>query len=266
MSREKPTKEERRKLKEAAKQLNAKLRLERKLASKMRKFLKRQANDFYRKWEDNRGLLDAFDSIEELSDILEDHYINTANKFSPYIVDQINTAMRNNGEEPINKDDPGLLLALLLFMQSSVRESAVKISETSNKEISASMREFEGDATKARKKQRARALPRSETIAATETQKAAEGSKAATLEAGQDIARAGAIAAIVFQSVKTWFTRQDGKVRPAHDAALFQEVRSEETFLVGGQELLYPGDTSFGASMWNIINCRCVAIYSMVII
>lgn len=263
MSRQRPTKEERRKIRESAKQLNAKLRLERQLANKMRRFLKRQASAFGKHWNDTSQILDAFVFEGELEDILLNHYAKTASKFSPFVVDQINLALREAGEEPISKGDPSLIAALLLFMRKNVVLSANRITETSNKEMLQAMEATGNDAKEATKKLKGRALPRSETIGATETQKASEGSKLVTLEKGEDIARGGAVALIVFENFKTWITRGDGKVRPAHDFALFQEVKSSESFLVGGQELMYPGDTSLGASLWNIINCRCTALYSI---
>ncbi|MCK5642773.1 MAG: hypothetical protein KAJ19_18335 [Gammaproteobacteria bacterium] len=263
MSRERPTKEERRKIKAAAKQLNTKLRLERQLSNRMRRLLKRQASAFGKHWNDSGQILNAAIFQEDLENILLNHYAKTASKFSPFVVDQINLALRDAGEEPIGKGDPSLLAALLFFMRQNVALSADRITETSNKEMFQAMDATENDAKEATKKLRARALPRSETIGTTETQKASEGAKLVTLEAGEDIARAGAIALIVFVNIKTWITRGDGLVREAHDPAMFQEVPANEPFFVGGQDLMYPGDTSLGASLWNIINCRCTALYSV---
>lgn len=43
--------------------------------------------------------------------------------------------------------------------------------------------------------------------------------------------------------------------RPEHWAASGQEVPYDEPFIVGGEELMYPGDPA--GSGWNIYNCRC---------
>ncbi len=56
---------------------------------------------------------------------------------------------------------------------------------------------------------------------------------------------------------KTWKSAHDSKTRSAHAAADGQTVRFNETFIVGGEELMFPGDTSHGASAKNIIQCRC---------
>jgi hypothetical protein len=56
---------------------------------------------------------------------------------------------------------------------------------------------------------------------------------------------------------KTWVTFGDEKVRLSHLQAEGQQVEVDEPFTVQGEELMYPGDTSLGASLDNIINCRC---------
>ena len=60
---------------------------------------------------------------------------------------------------------------------------------------------------------------------------------------------------------KTWRTIGDKKVRDAHKDADFQTKFVESDFIVMGQHLMYPGDGSLGASIGNIINCRCSTIY-----
>lgn len=263
MSRQRPTKEELRKIKVAAKQLNTKLRLERQLAKKIRRFLKRQNDEFLRRWRDSGEVLDAIEYQEELEQILGTHYAKTSTKFSRGIVKEINLALREIGEEPISNGDPSIVGALLAFIRHNVTDSSNAITNTSNKEISFAMNEFDGDGVQVHKKLSDRVMPRSESIGVTETQKAAEGSKSVTVRTGQDIAVTGAVALIVFETTKTWITRQDGVVRPAHDFALFQEVPENETYLVGGEELMYPGDMSFSASLWNVINCRCVSLFNI---
>jgi hypothetical protein len=57
---------------------------------------------------------------------------------------------------------------------------------------------------------------------------------------------------------KQWLTSGGDNVRPAHEAANRQVVGVEEPFVVGGEELRFPGDPS--GSPENVINCHCVAI------
>jgi len=60
---------------------------------------------------------------------------------------------------------------------------------------------------------------------------------------------------------KQWRTVGDELVRPAHNEANGQVRLVDEPFEVGGEYLMYPGDVSLGASMKNIANCRCAAVY-----
>jgi len=61
---------------------------------------------------------------------------------------------------------------------------------------------------------------------------------------------------------KEWVTVGDERVRPAHVNADSQLQRIEDFFIVMGQQLRFPGDTSFGATVENVVNCRCSSVYS----
>lgn len=54
---------------------------------------------------------------------------------------------------------------------------------------------------------------------------------------------------------KRWIATKDGRTRHEHGAADGQTVDYDEPFNVGGEKLMYPGDSS--GSGWNIYNCRC---------
>lgn len=60
---------------------------------------------------------------------------------------------------------------------------------------------------------------------------------------------------------KTWITMGDLNVRDTHARANNQRRELNDPFLVGGEFLRYPKDTSLGASLGNVINCRCKSIY-----
>lgn len=61
---------------------------------------------------------------------------------------------------------------------------------------------------------------------------------------------------------KDWITILDGRERPWHAEAFGQSVPVNQLFIVNGEQLTYPGDTSHGATASNICNCRCSAVYS----
>lgn len=63
------------------------------------------------------------------------------------------------------------------------------------------------------------------------------------------------------KTMKRWRTILDGRERDAHNEADGLLVSIGEPFEVGGELLMYPLDTSLGATADNIANCRCIAEY-----
>ena len=63
------------------------------------------------------------------------------------------------------------------------------------------------------------------------------------------------------KSMKKWVTIMDGREREWHGEADGMLVPIDQPFEVGGELLMYPLDTSLGATADNIANCRCVAEY-----
>lgn len=57
--------------------------------------------------------------------------------------------------------------------------------------------------------------------------------------------------------VKVWNSLMDGRERATHHAAHGQEVAVDQPFSVGGAMLRFPGDSSLGAPLSEICNCRC---------
>lgn len=59
---------------------------------------------------------------------------------------------------------------------------------------------------------------------------------------------------------KTWLSAGDEKVRETHQEADGQTVPLNATFTVGGEEAMFPGDSSLSDA--EAANCRCTCIYS----
>ena len=55
----------------------------------------------------------------------------------------------------------------------------------------------------------------------------------------------------------------DDKTREDHVDVNGAVVPIDEPFIVGGYEMMYPGDESLGAGPEEIINCRCSVEYLM---
>ncbi|MBH8599081.1 MULTISPECIES: phage minor head protein [unclassified Thermoactinomyces] len=56
---------------------------------------------------------------------------------------------------------------------------------------------------------------------------------------------------------KEWFAAHQDRTRPWHLEADGQRRPLDEPFEVNGEKLMFPGDTSLGATADNIVNCRC---------
>lgn len=60
--------------------------------------------------------------------------------------------------------------------------------------------------------------------------------------------------------VKQWVATADGRTRTTHALANGTKLSMDEDFLVGGVPMGYAGDPKGGAA--NVINCRCVVVYT----
>jgi SPP1 gp7 family putative phage head morphogenesis protein len=58
---------------------------------------------------------------------------------------------------------------------------------------------------------------------------------------------------------KEWVNSRGPNVRPTHQEADGQIVDVNEPFIVGGSEMMFPGDSSRGAGPEETINCYCLA-------
>jgi len=61
------------------------------------------------------------------------------------------------------------------------------------------------------------------------------------------------------QMQKEWIASFDDRTRDTHSAADGQIVNANDSFIVGGQQMMFPGDPSGGAA--ECINCRCSVAY-----
>ena len=61
--------------------------------------------------------------------------------------------------------------------------------------------------------------------------------------------------------MKIWRSSGDKQTRPAHKAADGQTQEMNDPYVVDGEKLMYPGDSSMGCSGSNVIMCRCYEVY-----
>lgn len=63
---------------------------------------------------------------------------------------------------------------------------------------------------------------------------------------------------------KRWLATPDERTRGIHASADGQKTDMNSAYYVSGEPLLFPGDTSLGASAKNVIQCRCTEVYEPV--
>lgn len=79
----------------------------------------------------------------------------------------------------------------------------------------------------------------------------------------------GGVSGTKSKGTKRWSNMADSLVRGPSTLSQFnhqaanQTVKIDEPFTVSGEQLRFPGDEGLGASLGNIINCRCAVSYNI---
>lgn len=259
----------------AAEDLNAKLRLEARLRPRVdaihRDLVRRVIRSL-----GNAGVLPDVAAIEwaALEPELFAHYVEVADVFDGRVDRELPADVKADDEEKAN-----VAAALLALAESRAPEQAAVISENTRRDAQIAATEAESE----RLRQAAVGEPfgqrdvalvagavlgrrlrgRTGGIVTLETQAMAEAAKLAEVEVlmGVRPSEPGQPGAVPkSRTTKTWVSQGDSRVRDAHLGADGQERPLETPFDVGGQRLRHPGDTSLGATIDNVINCRCSSI------
>lgn len=240
-----------------------KLILEKKLRKRLRRFDSSIVNQF--KSDMLRGSEgNATTFQQELQEILNDHYQTVSKKFKGRILDRLfkrNATLSTSEKEIlenaikkfIKRRSINQAKIILDNTQKNMRVAAqAVISETADQ----IERAVNASALLSRKlRSRETGIVSLETQAMAEARKSAEADMFANKEP------------LTLQSPKKklekeWVTMGDERVRSAHVNADSQLQPIDDFFIVMGQQLRFPGDTSFGATAANVINCRCNAVYN----
>lgn len=270
----------------------AKIKLERQFTIDLRRFFKELNQDFVNEFARNGRIINTLDFRPELIGVLRRHYRRAINRFGDTLrsepqafkalrhVKQVNVA--NSREELHQKQDEqtneevAVLLgaslainsALTTFMREETDRRSVIVLDTTqnqlNRLVTNSFEEIEQQQGEASNDAVAESsglafaflIPsKALLISATEIQNAAEGSKQIELSGLID---SGTVDVDV--TTKQWNSILDERTRLSHASADGQVRQTNEPFLVQGQLLNRPGDTSLGATPSNIIRCRCSSI------
>jgi len=250
-----------------------KLRLESQLRPKLRDYNALVVTDFVNSYAATGDITDMVEFDADLSRILVNHYEIVGTEFDNRISQQLPS------DVAITEDEEDLIAeALLVWILIEAPTHSRLINATTQDNMLDAVRgalndplvrdlsglEAQRTAAMVAGRQLERdLLGREPGILMTETQTPAETAKATEAEvlAGQTPSISGGT---VEDSPlkKEWVSRGDNLVRPAHLAADGQIVRINEPFQVGADALRWPGDRTLGASLGNIVNCRCEANYN----
>lgn len=231
------------------------------------------SKDFFKTYSET-GVIPNFTLHDQnLNKVLNSNFDKTAKEFSRKLrneLGRVENAQELN--EIINSNLEALKVQNLTISQKSISNTTQNDLQRSVKDIilaAAAANVVLNNrqiARRARRKFNSLSSGRLKTISGTQTQQAAEGAKneeASALNKNNAVFPAAGVNFAKSLIKKTWMTEMDNRVRPAHVVAQGQVVNFREPFKVGGELLMIPGDTSLGASLGNIIECRCAAIITI---
>jgi len=252
----------------AQKEYNLKLRMERLLVPSLLLLFKQYGDDFEKRYE-ALGILPDIDLFQgKIKSLLQNHYDKVADVFSQRIVKEIGKP--NNHDTILNS----ISQKNQLHHEFTADDSSQIIADTTHKNAHNAVKKvIEGAAVtgvilnnaqiakKAKQDLLRTNASRAPGIAITETQAPAEHAKQAEFNyLNFHNATINGVNIADRKKQKMWMAILDDKTRPAHMEADGQIVDFDALYTVGGEKLMYPRDTTNGATAGNIINCRCSSV------
>jgi len=252
----------------AASQLARKLKLEKQFEPELTRFFNQMAKSISIVWAATGNIPTLTPFEPELITLLRNHYRRVDRAFNKEVQKEAKRVKLNLETKQIDEIVDSEVQAYI--MSHSVIQSGI-ILTTTQKELqkisggvlrSSALSDVPLTQSEIGKEIQTRFVDRTgarvKTISITETNTTAEAIK--NIESN---AFASILANTQQALVNTWNTTLDERTRASHVAADRQEVNHGRPFKVQGQLLKFPGDTSLGATLDNVINCRCSAIASI---
>lgn len=220
------------------------------------------------------GIIPNLDEhTQNLNEILNAKYTDTSQKFIRQVRDALGRPENDAEIDDAINANQGML------QEVDVSIGGKSIANTTEKQLNNSVNEilkaaaFAGltlsqlqVAKAARKKFNAMIPGRLSNISMTETEGASESAKKTEVTTLIQKSAIFPIARVLMAKAitsKRWITKRDSRVRPAHVLADNQVKPFDIPFVVGGELLMEPKDSSLGASLANIIRCRCASIITI---
>lgn len=276
--------------------LRDKLTIEEKLSPKLTEIFEQINNDNRALFATTGNTIDAHLFDDEISAALKSAYVQGADlagsRITSFIDDNRDDSLAQaiallalanavSFNDQLQSTRDRVQVSLRDFINNSVADSTLRIGNTTNDRIRSQIISTEQEliedavfptnpqiATAAAATFAARIPGRVVTISMTEVQNAFEGaSEIERTAVVEDLTLLEIRGEARTELVNRWVTRGDEKVRTPRRGARFNHVeadgqqrREREPFVVSGELLMYPGDSSLGASIGNTINCRCTLV------
>ncbi len=270
--------------KRARKNLAFKLMLQERFEPELKRYFDEIARKFANRYRNVGDILPREFYHENTVDILEKQYTRVSKAFSDEMRSSRDEKSMNDIERKQNEDeelDELINEALFIFVNVSANQRSLFLDDTTEKNmeqaVSKARMQLEEEGEQITNTAVA-ALAfinlnqlfggRIETIALTETQYSAERTKAieANAVAGGPDANISNVVQVEgiedFETKKLWSSVLAQNTRDTHASADGQRQQLSDPFIVGGELLKHPGDSSLGASIGNTANCQCSALYS----
>ena len=280
---------------QGALELADKMKLEARMAPEMRRFFRRLANDLEASILLTGGVQHTARYERSLEALLLTQYERTEVKFGNGLTDQLAEQEEDTVMwlvllaigRVLGLQSKAEVLAYIRaktgerdaeFIDINAPKDAGNIGRTNNRHLQAAVatagvvltERLEREPTRAELAKESKrqflstSIGRSNTIAATTTQRAAEGMK--DINRQVFLGYRNGMESVQLQipqnpGNEVWVSLGDSIVRIAHILADGQ-LKQNGTFTVKGQLLKYPGDDSLGATLDNLINCRCSSIFT----
>lgn len=245
-------------------------------------YLNKILKDFKRIFSATGLLVNSDEYMDTTTELLKKHYTRVAKAFENNLRSSIKEKKQfGSFEEETKKEltqaNEIIDASLIMFIMDASKKRARFLIDTNNKEILKKIDKSRIElaeegivnptnkqiADKSSKMLEKTFNGRKETITITETQFMAESTK--QIESNvltgekpyQNFPIAKGTSIIIMTGKKTWRAVLDGRTREAHAITDGQVRKLFEPYTVAGELLMYPGDSSLGAGVENVVNCRC---------
>ena len=280
-------------------QLKKKLNYEDKLVEDLNVFFEQLSKDFGVVYKATGKILTLNESYEdELNALLKKNYRSIADDFSTIIQKEIEDNIDFDVYEIIPEAKEALnnkiAIALGAYILTRANDITPKISKTTQDEIIKQTQDYIINqasrgisvtqaqiASEVSKKIKEWGDNHSKTVATTEVQQVAEKSKSVEKDAikativentqkiknnpndyDSEAVKVARTVDVNRGSKKVWVTSGDERVRKSHQVLDSVSIKSDDLFLTGmGSLMQYAGDMENGASLSDVINCRCTVVY-----